>query len=356
MTPVEQHIYDKIESWVQEQSWDCEETVSTVMAETNCIFDWSTYDDIHISEIDNSTFTFSVRVTLEGEARKEDVAFAGDTIHLDVSGTVEFDSQSGEWEISDEYEVGAELEDWRDEEDFIFPDDEDSKPLTADKIISILSNLKRGLWYRGQSNFLWPLQTSIARVEGVSLSTEEALRREFDRRIAFLDTVKHPLPLPELYFLMQHHGVPTRLLDWTTNPLVALYFALSDEKEKENPACIWVLDPSQLNRMFNENYPAKLDEKLLTGKDDSKVIAICAAHTNSRMNSQRAEFTVHMHYTPLDRMKEATVAIKEKIIIPAHLKAELKEKLRTLGVDRSTLFPDLDNIAKTVVEDVLEEK
>jgi len=59
---------------------------------------------------------------------------------------------------------------------------------------------------------------------------------------------REPADAWEWYFLMQHSGLPTRLLDWSENPLVGLYFALANEaaKTKASP-CVWVMDPRKLN-------------------------------------------------------------------------------------------------------------
>ncbi len=335
-----------IEEWVDSLSLDSEEEVSSTIASTNSIFSEQYCEDVELNFEERGRYSFIANVSMpHTEPRGEHVFFnSRDQINVRVKGILSFNDDYNEWEIED-YNVTAGLQDY---------DDEVREPIpTAEDIINRLSNLQRGLWFRGHSDSNWSLVTSIGRIENPSLSMEKELRREFERRIAFLDTVKHPLPLPDIYFLMQHHGIPTRLMDWTTNPLVALYFALFDESQKTKNACIWVMDPRQLNRYFKEPYPAEIEDKLFTDSDDKKVIAICAPHINTRMTSQRSEFTIHMHYTPLDRIKEVSIALKEKIMIPRHLKIKLKDKLRALGVDRSSLFPDLDNIAKTVVEDML---
>jgi FRG domain-containing protein len=96
------------------------------------------------------------------------------------------------------------------------------------------------LWFRGQSDASWGLVPKIWRKE-YSDADEAEMRLEFE-------SVGHPLTQAGSvrdkwywYFLMQHYGAPTRILDWTTNPLAALYFVVRDPVEVES--AVWIIDP-----------------------------------------------------------------------------------------------------------------
>ena len=76
---------------------------------------------------------------------------------------------------------------------------------------------------------------------------ENEIRHEFKSRALQLIQGRLPADEWEWYFLMQHYGVPTRLLDWTENPLIAIYFAVEGHKA-DRDAAVWALDPTWLNR------------------------------------------------------------------------------------------------------------
>ena len=109
-------------------------------------------------------------------------------------------------------------------------------------------------------------------------------------------------------FLAQHYGVPTRLLDWTENPLVAAYFAVLDHPDDDG--CIWALRISGLNGAFGVSAdliqirgPAVRDSaaSAFTGNkpsDERDALAIDGQESDPRMLAQMSKFTIHSSRTP----------------------------------------------------------
>lgn len=105
------------------------------------------------------------------------------------------------------------------------------------------------MWWRGHSDANWRLTPHVfrPRPDGSSFA-EVGLISHFKMRArGRLGTSKEPTSEIEWLFLAQHYGLPTRLLDWTESPLIALYFALNAEGYEDCDACLWAVSPTLLN-------------------------------------------------------------------------------------------------------------
>ena len=105
------------------------------------------------------------------------------------------------------------------------------------------------MWFRGQSDYSWGLVPSVQRKDGMGEHYEQYITTNF-----MIHTMRLNPSVPQRYdraswlTLMQHYGLPTRLLDWSESPLVALYFALSSDEDAKTDAAVWVLNPMELNK------------------------------------------------------------------------------------------------------------
>jgi hypothetical protein len=189
---------------------------------------------------------------------------------------------------------------------------------------------------------------------------------------------REPLDNWEWYYLMQHYGLPTRLLDWTESALVALYFAVSSA-DLNNIPCVWVLMPGHLNRLTHKHdqpyvlMPDGPDSATwlppicgrgkkvheLVGsenyKDNRYPLAIFPKRYNPRIVAQRGTFTVHgIEETPIEelllRVSGADPAPIAKVTLKAGTSASLRNDLRMLGIDRISLFPEPASVADELKE------
>lgn len=204
------------------------------------------------------------------------------------------------------------------------------------------------LLYRGQKDSKWELLPKIARPEfnfiGKDFKKKENELLEEFKRLGkpYIDTEIHKNDW-DLLALAQHHGLPTRLLDWTTNPFVALYFAFKEEcndYEKIESRAVWVLFLRK-EEIVNCHEYNPFNLKTSTAFKPNQI--------TPRLISQNGWFTCHK-YNPYGFVKLNTHRQYRKKIHQILISNELSDEILTLldkfGVNEYSLFPGLDGLSK----------
>jgi hypothetical protein len=244
----------------------------------------------------------------------------------------------------------------------------------GDAVETLLALPSEARWYRGIGDIAFELKPSLFRHPHISTLRPLDLERQLiirfrQRSIPYLN---HRLDDDwEILFLMQHHGVPTRLLDWTENPYIALYFALTSCKRSAvsglyPDCCVWSLDPVAWNRAvldhitFSGGVLVASDDQIAAhkpGVKDSvfskKPVAMYGSYNSPRIVAQRGTFTVFGSDTlPMETVKANIPAISDdvlsKLTIPGDKVAQVLKSLASIGYTDSVLFPDLDGLAREI--------
>ncbi|NOS36343.1 MAG: FRG domain-containing protein [Deltaproteobacteria bacterium] len=196
---------------------------------------------------------------------------------------------------------------------------------------------KKTILFRGVKDISYGLVPKVGRYEKFKNFTIEALEKE-ERTMLRLFKERAWSTLPnvkssewEFLALAQHHGLPTRLLDWTRNPLVAAYFAV--EKYHPDDSLIYAYHHRTFINIERNPNPLKI-------KTISRFIP---NHITPRITAQVGLFTVHPDpRRPLESDKI------QRLIIPNSFRKELKRILYNYGIHRASLFPDLDGLSKYI--------
>lgn len=227
-----------------------------------------------------------------------------------------------------------------------------------DEVATFAGEQRRILWFRGHKSSKWHVQPAIWR------DYDHYDERNFTNRFCARAGTKHDgVPRYEdvasWLSLMQHYRLPTRLLDWSRSPLVALYFALEDyiynPDVPAEDAVIWILDPHALNehetgkaitpsldaQMCREMVAAAFTDKF---SENQKVLAVMAAETDMRMSIQQACFTIHSFTGPLETDTDYRTFLRA-MKIPSDTVYDMAHAIDICGFRKGDMFPDLDHLA-----------
>lgn len=228
--------------------------------------------------------------------------------------------------------------------------------------------------YRGSADAVAPLLTSLDRLGGVNpphtkSDLEEHVLRNY-MRYARPHVGNSPANDWEELFSAQHHGVPTRLLDWSYSPLVAAFFATRpyDALVEDRDRAVWRLDWQKVHRAFGfpslALLPRDLDTifqdgghtspwELFTHASDGRPFA-CLVEPPSldqRIVAQAAVFTMSTdksHSFDEFLTSHGLADALTKFVIPVDRVSPIRDQLDLVGVDERRLFPDLDGVAAAI--------
>lgn len=202
--------------------------------------------------------------------------------------------------------------------------------------------------FRGVTNSNFDLIPSIGRIDKSYIDRYTNYEQELIYRFKLRATSDINLVDKnewEILALAQHYGLPTRLLDWTTSPLVALYFAtlpyLNHEGhliEFENDAAIFIY------HVCNYISSKELAE---TNPFNYKDIGLFYPPSiSNRIIGQFSIFSIQPDpYVPLNRYKYTNI---KKVIIPQNIIKNIQKELYILGIRHETIFPDLEGYSKDI--------
>lgn len=225
--------------------------------------------------------------------------------------------------------------------------------------IQRISEENTSIWFRGNSKETYTLSPSIYRGD-FEPKFEQSFQTKFKSRALPYLTNRPVENYWEWLFIMQHHGVPTRLLDWSSSALVALGFAIIfRDDSNDSDAAIWCLNPIKLNESTRvvltpeDNIPdisvntnAQASFKIDAAARADYPIAITGPLNNKRIAAQKGTFTLFPN-TDKFNLEDKSDAhnFLNKIIIPNEHIQSFRKQLYYLGMTESSIYPDLNNLA-----------
>ncbi|EOL44577.1 FRG domain-containing protein [Enterococcus caccae] len=229
--------------------------------------------------------------------------------------------------------------------------------------------------FRGATSSNYGLEPSLNVKCGHELSLEESLIRNF-KKYASLE-IRDKNNIWEILTLAQHHGLPTRLLDWTFSPYVAAHFATENVLSDENGA-VWCINIEECRDHMPQKLKAALqkeggftfgidflneqmiqsgtvEERLMETQEDESspyVLFLEPPSIDSRIVNQYALFSVMSarSETLSDWIeKEEIDIVAKKIIIPPQAKKEIRDKLDQININERVIYPGLDGLCQWLV-------
>ena len=234
--------------------------------------------------------------------------------------------------------------------------------LFADSWHEQLARHRSDFVFRGEASRETKLSTSLQRLGGGFGEVEPHLLRNFRKYARAAD-----VPEDSLWHWLavaKHHGLPTRLLDWTYSPYVALHFATAYPSGYDHDGAIWMVDfvktnrllPAELRDAVEEQGMNALSAELLRDHaptlaafdrlGDDFVVFFEPPALDDRIVNQYALFSLMPSpEARMDDWLERHPELARRVVLPAELKWEVRDKLDQANITERVLFPGLDGLA-----------
>lgn len=249
-----------------------------------------------------------------------------------------------------------EIQDWSDLQSKIFMDSYDKN----------IKRFRSPYVFRGIQNKSYELRTSLLRLGNTPKEMEKHLFRNF-KKYAPRDTVTEDNDWLWLS-IAQHHGLPTRLIDWTFSPYIALHFLCEDIEKFNQDGVLWCVDYYKTKEFLPSRFKQALETENARSFDISTLKSVCP--TLKELNNyleKDGNFIVFFEPPSMDErivhqfalfsfMSDPNVLMNDwlndrddlyfRLIIPAKLKWEIRDKLDQINITERMIYPGLDGLSK----------
>lgn len=256
------------------------------------------------------------------------------------------------------------------------------KPTSLTEFVQLVEKLQdasqHSLWYRGCGGANYELLPSLYRhPDQNSVQDRAKLEQDLMTRFQQRSVPMQPRPFTgdwDVLFFMQHYRIPTRLLDWSENPFVGLYFAVmsahfeltaTGKQKFEDAAAVWIMNPVLWNRhaLNHQSYDGGVlsqgDEALkgyqpqlnFEGMNRAPV-ALYGVHNSPRIVAQRGVFTIFgQNTTAMETVFNTDSFPRDslhKVVLSRRYLPSLRKAVLNHGVTESSIFPDLEGLAQEI--------
>ena len=203
-----------------------------------------------------------------------------------------------------------------------------------------------------------------ANLEEARRHLERAMLREFRTAGAIFVNANDVV---DVYLTAQHFGMPTRLLDWTTNPLAALFFAVREEERHETEGEVFAVEPKAIlpnpdpkNKGDDVFWDAEVTRHPYVADAIGEsfwhkprkhrpplIIPVIPENRSGRIGQQGSCFTLHMHNAPPANVSGGKLA-KFKVLVTDNAKPKILNELLRMKINEFTIYNDLDHLSKDI--------